>query len=251
MKRAGNMTPYTVLNPQASSPLVLTCEHASHQVPPEYHNLGLSQEELLRHIGWDIGARAVVETLVEELGALAVCSGYSRLLIDCNRDLQDHDLIVTQSDGTPIPANRSLSPAERERRVQRFYLPYHRAIDRLLGRFKASLLLSIHSFTPVLGNQRRDFDMGVLFDCYETLAQELGQLLFRAGFHTRYNEPYSGQDGLIFSARSHGKRHGLPYLELEINQALISQREEAERAGKEIARVLQSFLGSSLFPAKE
>ena len=142
---------FDLLNPRGQFPLVLTCEHASYAVPAEYQGLGLRSEEIRRHIGWDIGARAVVESLSQALDAPAVCAGYSRLLIDCNRDLRDHDLIVPESDGTRVPGNQGLSEAERQKRIAWFYQPYHEAIDRLLigKRAVRQTLLSLHSFTPV------------------------------------------------------------------------------------------------------
>ena len=97
---------YELINPQGQFPLILTCEHASYSLPVEYQGLGVEEPDVRRHIGWDIGARAVVTQLAQVLDAPAVCSGYSRLLIDCNRALSDHDLIVEQSDHTVIPGNK-------------------------------------------------------------------------------------------------------------------------------------------------
>jgi len=235
---------YTVLNREGKSPLLLTCEHASCLVPAEYQNLGIAEEKLRRHIGWDIGAGEVTRVLTQELNATAVCSDYSRLLIDCNRDLEDPDLIVAESDGVSIPANRSLLSAERRRRIQDFYCPYHAAIDQLLTEKGSSLLLSIHSFTPALRGQERRFDVGILFDHYDTLARELGQRIEKAGLNLRYNEPYSGYDGLIFSARDHGEKHGILYIELEINNRLIAEAQGAEVVGKKVGGVLQDLLAS-------
>ena len=235
------LQPYTVLNREGKFPLVLTCEHASYFVPVEYQNLGIKEEELRRHIGWDIGAQKVVRVLTQELSASAVCAGYSRLLIDCNRDLEDHDLIVAESDGVRVPANRSLSSEERERRIQNFYRPYHKAIDQLLSEKGGSLLLSIHSFTPALRGQERGFDAGVLFDRYDTLAWELGRRIEKTGLSVRYNEPYSGHDGLIFSAHNHGERHGRLYLELEINQGLIAEEEKAAVVSGKVKWALQDL----------
>lgn len=237
------ISPYEILNPQGSCPVVLTCEHASWAIPQEYQNLGLSETDVRRHIGWDIGARAVVTSLVATLDAPAVCTRYSRLLIDCNRDLHEQDLIVRESDGSKIPGNQSLSERERQHRIERFYSPYHDAIDQLLAARKTSrpLVCSIHSFTPVLQNTRRDFDVGILFDRYEDLAQEIGQRLAGKGYRVRYNEPYSGYDGLIFSARSHGERHGLLYIELEINNSMISEAAAAVHVGRKIGEVLRAL----------
>lgn len=234
---------FDLLNAKGNSPFVLTCEHASYVVPKEYHNLGIDEAELSRHIGWDIGARAVVEFLSQALNAPAVCSRYSRLLVDCNRDVSDHDLIVAESDGTKIQGNAGLTHGERERRITKFYQPYHEAIDQLLGNRtgRETVLLSIHSFTPVLGTKKRPFDLGVLFDRHEDLAQEVGQRLHHREYRVRYNEPYSGLDGLIFSARSHGDRHGLLYLELEINNSMIMRRDDAQRAGQILGETLKSL----------
>ena len=252
-------TAFEIINPDGKFPLVVTCEHASCCVPAAYNTLGISKQELCRHIGWDIGARAVTETVARLLDAPAVCSGYSRLLIDCNRDVSDHDLIVQKSDGTPIPGNLNLSEAERHKRLTLFYQPYHDAIDdaidglidRLLGDQaisqtgpQAVRLLSLHSFTPSMNGQDRPFDIGILFDHkYDEVAEAFGQRLHEAGYRVRNNEPYSGYDGLIFSARSHGERHQLVYLELEMNNSLLVQPEEIERMGTTISHVCRVLFG--------
>jgi len=232
---------FEMLNPKGNSSFVLTCEHASYVVPQEYNDLGVHHDELSRHIGWDIGARWVVEALSHALDAPAVCSRYSRLLIDCNRDVSDHDLIVSESDGTRIRGNFDITETEREKRIAKFYQPYHDAIDQLLSARaeRETVLLSIHSFTPTLGTKTRPFDLGVLFDRYEDLAQEVGQRLHRREYKVRYNEPYSGLDGLIFSARSHGDRYGLLYLELEINNGIIVCQDQAKRVGQILGEVLK------------
>ena len=234
---------FELINPEGQFPLVLTCEHASFALPREYRNLGLSPVEVQRHIGWDIGARSVVTLLAQALDAPAICSGYSRLLVDCNRDLNDHDLIVRESDHTVVPGNKDVSEEEYEKRVNLFYRPYHEAIDQVLAGKKESLqtLLSIHSFTPVMGKKERPFDLGVLFDRYDGLAQEMGARLGRDGHRVRYNEPYSGYDGLIFSARNHGERNGLVYLELEINNSLIATTKGAQRMATVIRRVCREL----------
>ncbi|MBI3301682.1 MAG: N-formylglutamate amidohydrolase, partial [Deltaproteobacteria bacterium] len=189
----------------------------------------------------------VVESLAQALDAPAVCAGYSRLLIDCNRDLSDHDLIVPESDGTRVPGNQALSEQERQKRIARFYEPYHDAIDRLLINTVARwpTVLSIHSFTSVLGKKERQFDLGILFDRYDDLAREVGQRLQHCGYRVRYNEPYSGLAGLIFSARSHGERHGLVYLELEINNSLITQPEKATQMGRQMSAVLRALFSET------
>jgi predicted N-formylglutamate amidohydrolase len=185
----------------------------------------------------------VVALLAQTLDAPAICSRYSRLLIDCNRDLNDHDLIVRESDHTVILGNQEVTSEECQRRIDQFYQPYHEMIDSFLARKRnyPVTLLSIHSFTPILGKKERPFDLGVLFDRYEDLAQEIGERLGHDGHRVRYNEPYSGYDGLILRARSHGERNGLMYLELEINNSLITTTEGAQRIAAVVSRVCRDL----------
>jgi predicted N-formylglutamate amidohydrolase len=218
------MPPFTVLNPDSRGDLVLTCEHASCAVPVEYDDLGLDDEQLRAHVGWDVGA------------------GVSRLLIDCNRDLADHDLIVSESHGVPVPGNQYIDAVERERRIREFYEPYHDAIDHLLATRQDALLLSVHSFTPVLNGHERRFDAGVLFDSFVAEAEQFGAGLASAGLRVRYNQPYSGLDGLIFSARTHGMRHGLRYLELEVNNRLLRDAAGIDAIAAVVAHALRPLL---------
>jgi len=215
------MQPHIVHASAAGARLVFTCEHASPAVPDEYTRLGLADERLQEHIGWDIGAAMVTEELSRRLKAPAVLSAVSRLLVDCNRDLGDHDLIPSASHGVPIPGNAAITPGERVTRLARFYDPFHAAVDAVLDANADALLLSVHSFTPELNGCARPFDIGVLYDDFDELARDFAGRIDACGFSVRLNEPYSALDGLIFSARSHGRRHSQRYLEIEINNRLL------------------------------
>jgi len=232
----------TLHNAEGKSRLLLTCEHASASIPERYDNLGLSPEELYDHIGWDIGAGMLAQELSAVVDASAVLSNVSRLVVDCNRQIADHDLIPEESHGVRIPGNAGLSETERGRRLDDFYHPYHEAIDRALERRDVSLLLSIHSFTPSLAGVSREFDAGVLFDDFEGLAASLARELVHAGFAVRMNEPYSGLDGLIFSARHHGRINDIPYLEIEVNNQLLRTSDEIRTIAGRIAAPLESLL---------
>jgi predicted N-formylglutamate amidohydrolase len=233
------MLPVTLDGSAGRSRVVLTCEHASAAVPQEYGDLGLSAEHLADHIAWDIGAAVLTEELSRQLHAPAVLSAASRLLIDCNRDLADLDLIPHLSHGVAIPANLEIDAGERARRLTRFYEPYHVMVDDQLDRHPQALLLSVHSFTPELQGRTRAFDVGVLFDAYEDLAHLFARQIAADGLVVRMNEPYSGLEGLIFSARSHGRRHALRYLEVEVNNRLL--RSDAD--GRAIASRLVDAVG--------
>jgi predicted N-formylglutamate amidohydrolase len=224
---------------------VITCEHARPSIPRAYGSLGLRRHELLDHIGWDIGAHAVQREVARRLGAPYVASRWSRLLVDCNRAPEDATLILAASDGVRVPGNARVSAAERRRRLGAYYEPYHEAVDRMIrraGRAAAGRapvrLLSLHSFTPVFAGSERRMDIGVLFDEHEALARRLGRALARRGYRVRYNEPYSGRAGLIYSARRHGNAHAIDYVELEINNRLIRTPQGQRRLGRDVAAAI-------------
>lgn len=225
---------------RAGRRLVLTCEHASHSVPVELGDLGLDAARRRDHIGWDLGAAMVTESLSRSLDAPAVLSEVSRLVVDCNRSLTDLDLIPEVSHEIAIPANRALGAAERLRRLQLYYEPFHAEVDRVLAVANGAALLSVHSFTPEYDG--RGFDIGVLFDDHEFEAQELASRLRAVGFRVRMNEPYSGREGLIFSAQKHGRRHDRLYLEIEINNGLVRTDAAAESVSDRIAQALDRFI---------
>ena len=225
---------------------VLTCEHATKRVPRKYAALGLPRAALADHIGWDIGAGAVQRVLARELPAEAVSSRVSRLLVDANRMPHEESLIPLQNDGIVVPGNASVSAAERKRRIRLYHEPYHARVNKILKRATRTApgrvrLLSLHSFTPQMGGRVRDFDIGVLFDAHVGLAHAFGRALVREEFRVRYNEPYSGYDGLIYAPKRHGEAHDVPYVELEINNRLIRDPAAAGRVGRRIARALRAL----------
>ncbi|HET8946000.1 MAG TPA: N-formylglutamate amidohydrolase [Candidatus Polarisedimenticolia bacterium] len=230
-----------------STPLVLTCEHASNRLPRGCRPRTEAERALLHtHWAWDIGAWEVARRLARRLGAAAVGGGVSRLVVDLNRPVVDPSLVRREAGWVKISWNARLLPLEIERRMHAFHLPYHDAIDRailrLIVRGARPLLLSVHSFTPVYEGRRREFDMGVLFDRSRGHAERLLRGLRREGFEVRENEPYSGIAGMMYSIHRHGTHHDLPCLELEMNQALFRQRGAAARLAPKIARALAPLL---------
>lgn len=231
---------FRVVNAGGAGDWVLTCEHASRAIPCAYGDLGVRREDRRTHVAWDIGAAVVARTLAAALAAPLVEAAYSRLLIDCNRAPTDGDLIVEAVHGVRVPGNAGIDAAERERRLARYYGPYHEAIEAVLSAGPAERqLLSVHSFTPELGGQRRDFDIGVLYDDWADLGERLAAELAASGFRVRRNEPYSAHEGLIFSASTHGRRHGMRYAEIEVNNALVHREAGAHRVARRIGAALR------------
>ncbi|WP_341704148.1 N-formylglutamate amidohydrolase [Ferrovibrio sp.] len=236
---------FRLLNPGGHAPVVLICDHASHAVPAALHNLGLPPAELRRHIGWDPGTAAITEALSASLDAPAVLAGYSRLLIDCNRRLDEATLICESSDGTPVPGNRAIDAAERQRRIDAYYRPYHDEIDRVMAaacrRHAMPALLSIHSFTPQMRSRPvdRPWDVGVVWDRDDRLAAPLLQALRDEGdLVVGDNEPYSGRTESGVSILRHGQDRGLHHVMVELRQDRV---ETAAGAAEWAARLDRCF----------
>ncbi|NQU56327.1 MAG: N-formylglutamate amidohydrolase [Rhodospirillales bacterium] len=226
--------PYTVLNPDGKASMLLICDHASRAFPQAMNRIGLEQSALEKHIAWDIGAAEVTRKLSEKLDAAAVLAGYSRLLIDVNRQPGDPGSIPEISDGTMVPGNANLSEDEQLERVESFFWPYHHALANTLAhlwrRGPAPALFSIHSFTPSLAGEDRFWDIGVLWNRDPRLAVPLLDKLKNAdggGFHVGDNEPYSGRE-IAYTIDFHAGAAGLPNCAVEIRQDLIETAQGAE-----------------------
>ncbi|MBL4788037.1 MAG: N-formylglutamate amidohydrolase [Kordiimonadaceae bacterium] len=218
-----------VLNPDEIAGLIILCEHASNHIPKDYQQLGLEDEELERHIAWDIGAAEVARHMAEMMGAPAVLGTVSRLLIDPNRAPDQPGLVPTSSDGVFIPANQDLSAAALAVRKAAVYDPFHEAAGRLVQRHLDAgivpLVVGMHSFTPDMGDEERPWQIGFLWNNDPRLAQAMIGLLEReTELLIGDNEPYSGKD-LYYTMERHGAAHGLPQTTIEIRQDLLSKPE--------------------------
>lgn len=212
---------FEIVNPLGTSSAVLVCDHASHQVPAKLGTLGLEPHQLADHIGWDPGAAKLARRLSAQLDAPLLLSCYSRLVIDCNRPIQSGESIAVHSAGVPVPGNRGLASAERSVRVNALFRPYHRAIDRLLDSRaqRPTVLLSMHSFTPMLNARRRPWHMGISHWRDPRLANlMLGVLAEHGGLVVGDNEPYPIDKFSDYTIPVHGEGRGLPSMMIEIRQ---------------------------------
>lgn len=212
---------FEVVNPEGRGSAVLVCDHASNRVPASLGTLGLELHQLAAHIGWDPGAAGVARQLSALLDAPLLLSGYSRLVIDCNRPLHSKESIPEQSAGVLIPGNRGLTDEQRDIRIHSLYHPYHQAIERLLddrGR-RPTVLLSIHSFTAQLHRQRRPWQIGVSHWRDPRLSSMMLRELARPGdLVVGDNQPYPIDDDTDYTVPVHGEDRGLPSIMLEIRQ---------------------------------
>ncbi|MFT3964922.1 MAG: N-formylglutamate amidohydrolase [Sphingobium sp.] len=221
--RAVDPPPVRVTNPGGRSSFLLLGDHAGNAVPAALGALGLSAAELERHIGWDIGVGPLGRMLAERLDAPFVEQHYSRLVIDCNRAPDREDAMAAASDGTAVPGNAARDAAARRVRVEAIHAPYHAAIaERLAARDaagRATVLVALHSFTPVMAGTARPWDIGILHDGGEAgfAVALLARLRGRGDLRVGDNQPYR-MDETDYTLPRHAYAARRPYAELEIRQ---------------------------------
>ena len=236
--------PFKVLNPLAEQPILLICDHASCRFPESLGDMGLDPFARRCHLAIDIGAGPVTERLARSLGVTAVVHNYSRLVVDCNRQLMDPSAFLQYGDGILVPGNGNLHQADKDLRATALYWPYHAAIDEQVQRLRKAgpppAFISIHSFTPVLNGEARDWQMGVLWDKDETMREIFLEGLRGAGYQVGDNEPYSGKAPQDFTIDHHAEEINLPHVGIEIRQDLIDD----DAGVAEIAKVMQRVIAS-------
>ena len=220
----GEESPFIAVNEQGRSPFVLICEHASNTMPKALGTLGLPEAELTRHIAWDIGAEKVGRLLSRLMDAPLLLQRYSRLAYDCNRPPESPDSIPEMSELTASPGNKKLSAEGRLARAREIYRPFHDGVSAVLDTRAAggqhSLVVSIHSFTPVYKGKPRSVELGILHDRDATLSSKLIKSF--PNIDARLNEPYGPKDGVLHTLNLHGFTRGLQHAMIEIRNDLVS-----------------------------
>ena len=237
--------PLEIHNAGGRSDFLLICEHAGRLIPRAYGDMGLSAVDLERHIAWDIGARQVAMELSAMLDAPLFMQRYSRLVCDCNRRPDVHDFAPAMSEDTAIPANIDIGEAERKARADTLFWPFHDAVaaalDRRAEEGRRTLLVTVHSFTPVFRGVGRPWEIGVLYKRDTALAPPIGDWLKRnTGHCIGINEPYSVGDETDYAIPVHGEKRGLPCVEFEVRNDLIRTDENARKWAAVLARALRA-----------
>ena len=236
--------PFRVINPLSEKPVLLVCDHASCRFPRSLGDMGLDPFARRCHLAVDIGAGPLTEKLAESLGVTAVVQNYSRLVVDCNRELMDPSAFLEYGDGILVPGNRNLHQADKELRASALYWPYHVAIGEQVDRLRKTgalpAFISIHSFTPVLNGEAREWQMGVLWDKDDKTRSIFLEGLRGAGYKVGDNEPYSGKAPQDFTIDHHAEELGLPHVGIEIRQDLVDDDEGVA----EIAEVMHEVIAS-------
>jgi predicted N-formylglutamate amidohydrolase len=234
---------FTLERPQGRSEFVLVCDHASRLVPQSLASLGLNDTQLSTHIAWDIGAAAVAKLLSTALDAPLLLQSYSRLVIDCNRPPGSATSIPTRSEHVRIAANEGLTTDAVAARVTEIFTPYHAAISTVLDQRRAAgvrtLLVSMHSFTPVYLGQTRPWKIGLMYRKDLRLGRALLSLLREDNvLHAGENEPYAISDDTDYTIPIHGEARGLPHVGIEIRQDLITDMAGQQAWASRLAQLL-------------
>ncbi len=240
---------FETLNESARSNVLILCDHASNRVPADINggSLGISAEDMNRHIAYDIGARETALHLAKALKAPMLASRFSRLVIDPNRGEDDPTILMKIYDHTIIEGNRHADASEKQRRIEAYHRPYHAAIDAALGaitaRGEVPVLISIHSYTPQLkGRPMRPWHIGILWDDDPRIPVPLLQKLAEnPGIMLGNNEPYSGElrgDTMYF----HASQNGYPHVLIELRHDLIDTPEGQKKWAAILATPLNEII---------
>lgn len=238
-------------NADSTSPFLLTCDHYGKRIPERLGRLGLTASDLERHIASDVGIAGVARHLAQISGAHLIAQRYSRLVIDCNRPFESPGSIPLISEATAIPGNDGLSFDDIAARRREIFTPYHQritqTIDRRAAKKQPTILLSLHSFTPLYAGVARPWHAGTLYQNGNGLPQLLLKLLRAEGhFLVGDNEPYAVRDTTDYTIPVHGERRGLINSGLEIRQDLIAEEVGQIEWAERLARILHEIEGRLL-----
>ena len=239
---ATDVPPVWEENAAGRSPFLLTCDHYGRLVPRALGDLGVPASEWERHIAWDIGIGGVAEQLSRALDAHLVAQRYSRLVIDCNRPPDAPSSIPLISEATTIPGNDGLTREAALARRREIFDPYHRRIGETIDRRRrdgvATVLVSLHSFTPVYAGIARPWHIGTLYQ-HDRKLPPLVLRSLRAGpdLVVGDNEPYAVSDATDYTIPVHGEARGLMNTGIEIRQDLIADQAGQTQWAERLARI--------------
>lgn len=236
--------PAAVVNLDGASPFLFVCEHSSNHIPAALGNLGLDEAALSSHIAWDIGAAALSKRLSEAFDAPLVEQRYSRLAYDCNRPSFSPEAIPALSERVAVPGNDGLSESDRQARIEQIYLPFHARISNLIDqrvrRGRETVLVTVHSFTPVFMGVRRVVDLGVLHDADRQLSDVILSLAARAReYIVKRIQPYGPSDGVTHTLLLHGIGRGIKNAMLKVRNDHIEGKDGQIVWADRLAMLLQ------------
>jgi len=243
----GDPPPYITYNDHGKSPVLLVADHASPFFPTALNQLGLADWVLERHVAWDIGSDKLAQFLADELDAQAVLAGFSRLIVDPNRQPEDSSAFAEISDGIAIPGNIDLDDEQKALRIQSFFKPYHDRISSRLDRFSENgivpAMISVHTCSAVYDRIVRPWHVGIMWDKDPRIPVPLIRRLAQMeGICVGDNEPYSGRHPHDFTIDFHAEPAGLPHVGIEVRQDLVRNEDGARKWAGILATALREIL---------
>jgi len=222
--------------------MLITCEHGGTELPPgrPWHASDLRLKET--HWSTDIGAGDFARDLSSRIRVPALVHNFSRLIIDVNRPLDSPTLFRDIADGIPIELNQGITATERQRRIDRYYRPYHEELSYLTNLLNPSLILSLHSFTDNYEGKTRDVEVGVLFNEHENLALEFEAFFREKGYKVKLNEPWSGKEGFMYAVSQVESEENKGIM-LEFRQDLLLKEEWRLQLLNNLENLLTTKLG--------
>lgn len=214
--------------------LLLTCEHAGNRIPQQYRPLFRgAAAALASHRGWDPGALPLARAMSRTLGLPVLAETWSRLLVESNRSPTNRRIWS--------PWTASLPREEKARILERYWWPHRRrvegAVRAVIDGGDRILHVAVHSFTPVLGGETRNADVGLLYDsarrAERSACTRWAELLRERDptLRVRLNYPYRGAaDGLPTWLRRRFPAGAYVGVELEANQAYLASPRRAALA---------------------
>ena len=244
-----------VENPGAMGRFVIVCEHAAHNIPARWGDLGLNAEQRRAHIAWDPGALGVARGLAQRLDGVLVHAPVSRVVYDCNRAPDMPGAIPVKSEIHEIPGNAQISAEERLVRAEAIYVPWISGLQSVIAR-RLSLglrpvVVTVHSFTPVYFGKKRQVEFGIIHDADATLSVAILNAAHRlTRLNAQLNAPYSAADDVTHTLRLQATPYGLPNVMLEIRSDLIASPDAEEAMAAQLAPVLNMGLAEIQKQAK-
>jgi predicted N-formylglutamate amidohydrolase len=235
---------FLIEHASGTSAFLLTCDHAGREIPHRLAGLRLSEHDLSTHVAWDLGVAELGRRLSARLDAFLIMHNYSRLVIDANRPPGAPDSIPALSERTRIAANEGLSSSDARRRFEEIFQPYHQRIrdelDARSARACPTVLVALHSFTPVYMDEGRRWHVGVLYGRDPRLGRLVREGLSSDGaLVVGDNQPYSVSDASDYTIVVHGEQRGIPHVELEIRQDLLATESDVHGWAERLGDVLE------------
>ena len=235
---------FEVFYENALSPFLLICEHASNLFPEKLNNLGLNEEQRLSHIAWDIGAKKLALTMSSKLDATLIAARYSRLVYDCNRSPEASDAMPFDTEVCKVPGNKDISSEERSARISEIYQPFQQKISDVITNRNETVLVTVHSFTPVFYGKKREISIGFICGDDDRITSEMLRLCSDIKFECGKNVPYGPSDGVLHTILKHGEANQIPCVMIEVRNDLLTSDESINQISDILATRLIASLNS-------